>query len=202
MDLLQGTATAEGTDTLTSIEGVFGSRFADTLRGNDAANMLFGGAGNDNLQGLGGDDYLLPDLGDDVVDGGEGAFDVVDFFFSPTGVNASLTMSASSGEGTDTIAGVEGVFGSNFDDILEGSAARDIVVGGIGDDLLRGQAGNDDLDGGPDTDFADGGPGTDSCKDNEDGTSCEDQASPPTQPLLSKARSIGRVAKRSNKRSN
>gem|GEM_PF-5672610 len=59
-------------DTLTGIENLTGSAFADTLTGDGNGNILFGGAGDDALQGLGGDDTLNGGDGSDVFTFGEG----------------------------------------------------------------------------------------------------------------------------------
>jgi Ca2+-binding RTX toxin-like protein len=54
-----------GADTLTSIEGVYGSEFADTIRGDAGVNELFGNAGNDVLIGGGGQDLTVGNAGAD-----------------------------------------------------------------------------------------------------------------------------------------
>jgi len=59
-------------DSLTSIENVTGSAFADTLVGSSSANTLNGGAGNDTLTGNGGADAF-------VVATGGGSDTVTDF---------------------------------------------------------------------------------------------------------------------------
>jgi uncharacterized repeat protein (TIGR01451 family) len=76
VDLAGDTAT-DGfgdTDTLTSVGGggVYGSDFADVLRGSDRVNRLFGGPGDDVLSGLGGNDQLKGAAGDDTLHGGAG----------------------------------------------------------------------------------------------------------------------------------
>jgi Ca2+-binding RTX toxin-like protein len=70
VDLLAGTASGGGTGgagsaTLTSIENVNGSAFADTITGNAAANFLFGFDGNDTLDGGAGNDRLEGGAGND-----------------------------------------------------------------------------------------------------------------------------------------
>ncbi|MFC3792578.1 Calx-beta domain-containing protein [Sphingobium agri] len=68
-------------DTLTGIELVQGSAFADTITGSAGDDVLYGGdgndtirggAGNDHLLGGAGDDYLDAEAGDDFLDGGAG----------------------------------------------------------------------------------------------------------------------------------
>ncbi len=72
VDLSRGRATGEGRDALSAVENVTGSRFADTLTGNAAANTLSGGPGNDRIFGRAGADTLLGGPGFDVLDGGTG----------------------------------------------------------------------------------------------------------------------------------
>jgi len=167
---------ADGNDVLTSIEGVLGSAFGDTLTG---------GAGDDLLTGGGGDDGLT---------GGEGS-DTADYHSASGAVSVNLAQGVASGaDGSDTLAGIENVIGSAFadtlvggrgggtlsglggddrlsaganggtllggdgDDVLEslsgtsntldGGAGDDVITGGNGGDRLIGGAGNDTLDGG------------------------------------------------------
>ena len=61
-----------GTDSLSGIENVIGSAFADVLTGNLLANRLDGAAGNDRLVGGQGDDVVIGGLGNDALDGGIG----------------------------------------------------------------------------------------------------------------------------------
>jgi Ca2+-binding RTX toxin-like protein len=69
VDLAQGTASgALGDDGLTGIENVWGSSYDDSLTGDDGANFLRAGHGDDHLDGAGGDDEL---------DGGAGADECV-----------------------------------------------------------------------------------------------------------------------------
>ena len=58
-------------DFLVLIDGLIGSAFNDTLRGNSSGNDLDGGKGNDTLAGGGGEDTLRGEAGNDVLDGGE-----------------------------------------------------------------------------------------------------------------------------------
>jgi Ca2+-binding RTX toxin-like protein len=155
VDLVTGTATGEGSDTLTGIEDIEGSRFDDTLTADDGWN------------------YLYPGDGNDIVDGGGGIQDRVDFYFSANGVTVDLTAGTATGEGTDTLTGIEEVFGSQHDDTITGDAGPNTLYGGPGDDVVSGAAGDDTLNGGDGTDTLDGGDGTDICSSGETTSNCE-----------------------------
>jgi Ca2+-binding RTX toxin-like protein len=84
----------------------------------------------------------------------------------------SGTSTAPSNDADDTLTNIEGVIGSKFSDILDGSAATislkilgndgdDIITGGSGADYIEGGDGNDMLDGGEGADVIDGGIGSD-----------------------------------------
>jgi Ca2+-binding RTX toxin-like protein len=94
-DLRTGVATGQGTDTLISIERLFGSAEDDHLSGNSQANRLEGFGGDDVILGRGGDDRLTDDwtgsgndrlfggLGEDRLSGGDGS----DFLRGGTGAD-------------------------------------------------------------------------------------------------------------------
>lgn len=92
--------------------------------GNDLANRIIGGIGNDVLHGLGGDDLIQGGSGDDIIFGDVG--------------NDSLHGDA----GADTLWGGAG------NDTLMGGDGADVLNGGAGDDLILGGAGNDKMWGG------------------------------------------------------
>jgi Ca2+-binding RTX toxin-like protein len=72
-DLATHTASGgDGSDTLTSVEGVSGSSFADTLVGDGKPNELFGNEGNDTLSAGGGADFVGGGAGTDSIQGGAG----------------------------------------------------------------------------------------------------------------------------------
>lgn len=58
-------------DTLSRIENLLGSRFDDTLIGDDEENIFVGGAGDDTLLGDKGKDTLVGGRGDDSLFGGD-----------------------------------------------------------------------------------------------------------------------------------
>ena len=97
--------------------------------GNALDNVITGNSGNNILAGLGGADELI---------GGGGTGDTATYAISGAGVNVSLTTGTGSGgdaEG-DTLAEIEQLIGSNFNDTLEGNAAANVLVGGAGADTL------------------------------------------------------------------
>jgi uncharacterized delta-60 repeat protein len=166
-----------GTDTLISIENIYGSMHNDTLTGDVNANRLDGGvAGDDNLSGGDSNDTLIGGSGLDTLDGGNGTADVADYSadanvnFDRLGVVVNLSdvtadgpwqgvgftvLSGRAQDGwgnTDTLSNIEDVTGSAYNDFIVGSTAVNLLNGGAGSDLLAGGAGNDTLDGGNDTD--------------------------------------------------
>jgi len=61
-----------GLDTLTGVESIRGSGYADSIVGDGSGNTLVGGGGDDALTGRGGDDTLAGGPGDDTLTGGRG----------------------------------------------------------------------------------------------------------------------------------
>jgi Ca2+-binding RTX toxin-like protein len=84
-------------DTLYDIEGLAGSKQADTLIGNsvdnwisgdDGNDYLMGLAGNDTLKGGGGHDSLVGGTGKDIMEGGDGIDSFVFQSLADSGTNA------------------------------------------------------------------------------------------------------------------
>ncbi len=170
-----------GTDTLVSIENVYGSAYNDTLIGDAKDNMLVGDAGNDTISGGKGNDTLWGDAGNDVLDGGDGddymvggegddvikggaGNDWASYENAKAGVKVDLTKTTiqdTVGAGKDTITGVENLYGSKFDDVLTGDAKDNYLWGSDGNDKLYGGAGDDHLSGGAGVNYIDGGDGFD-----------------------------------------
>ncbi len=174
-------AGADGSDNLIGIENVIGSEFDDVIFGDDGPNELTGLGGHDNLfsfggddlidggdghdflrAGLGadsllggdGDDFLNGQAGDDLLDGGAG-FDRVSYF---TGAVAAVTVDLNiqgvaqdTGQGIDTLIGIEHASGTAFADTL---------IGNGGDNWLWGISGNDNVSGGGGNDLVEAGAGT------------------------------------------
>ncbi len=85
VDLVAGTADGNasvGHDTIQGgVVGVYGTEFADTIKGNAQADRLWGNGGNDTLTGRGGDDHLTGGTGNDafVFSLGDGHDIIADF---------------------------------------------------------------------------------------------------------------------------
>ncbi|NDC64400.1 MAG: calcium-binding protein, partial [Planctomycetia bacterium] len=92
VDLGKGSATGDGTDSLTSIENVVGGSGDDEIAGDVHDNTLAGGPGNDRLVGAGGNDRLDGQDGSDTLIGGSGA----DVLIGGPGDNKCSSGSASS----------------------------------------------------------------------------------------------------------
>jgi Ca2+-binding RTX toxin-like protein len=149
--------TGDGNDTVTTIENVIGGPLGDTLTGDGANNVLDGGPGNDALAGGDGADTLIGAAGDDGIAGGNGE-DIASYTSAPSFVVVDLSNAAAQntmGAGTDTLATVEDVTGSAFDDVLGGDSVANVLRGAAGDDQLFATAGGDTLDGGANEDLAD-----------------------------------------------
>uniref|UniRef100_UPI003137A132 cadherin-like domain-containing protein n=1 Tax=Ferrovibrio terrae TaxID=2594003 RepID=UPI003137A132 len=160
-------------DTLTGIENVSGSDYADTLtgdansnvlNGNNGADILNGGGGadillggdaNDTLNGEDGDDQLNGGVGADVLNGGMGS-DTGNYGASSAAVTVSLATSTGTGGDAqgDTLTGIENLLGSAYSDTLTGDGNANILNGDDGNDTLRGGAGADVLIGGAGVDTA------------------------------------------------
>lgn len=147
-DLIKGTARADvivgrgGGDTIKGVGGgdrICGGTGSDKLIGGAGADGLVGDAGNDVMSGGGGNDLFLGVAGNDTFSGGTGISDVVSFFFASAGVQADLTAgTATGGEGTDTLSGIEDLEGSHFDDTLTGDAGWNFFYPGGGNDTVVG----------------------------------------------------------------
>ncbi len=164
VDLSTGIATglhAEG-DSLSGIENLVGTIYADLLTGDENDNVLDGKSGIDTILGNGGNDVIYLDnkaelaLADDGSgidtliydqDGGtsttyhldDGNFE--NFVFTDNNHHAiyggSADNSISAGRGNNRLYGEDG------NDILDGGDGNDRLYGGNGDDTLIGGIGSD-----------------------------------------------------------
>jgi Ca2+-binding RTX toxin-like protein len=181
VNLVTGTLTGNGSDTLTNISGSQGSPGDDVMIGDDLDNdfvVLIEGV--DTVDAGGGDDIVDGGDGTDDLDGGTGT-DVLGHLDSSGGMTIDLGAGTTS-QG-DTFANFEDVIGTFFDDTITGNAGPNTIEGVDGADTISGLGGDDILFGGwsdgfddGSVDSADGGDGTDQC-DAETETNCE--ADPP-----------------------
>ncbi len=159
-------------DFLSTLAGVTTDGPVDVDAG--AADVIYGGSGDDWIYARGGDDFVNGGSGDDKISGGAGA----DILVGGTGNDVlmgdkgNLTTGA---DGDDYLDGGEGddtLWGSGGADILIGGDGLDTLLGGEGDDLLWGGRGNDILAGGPgkDTYIYHRGDGVDAVQDPDIGT--------------------------------
>lgn len=165
----------EGTDTVqSSITYMLGDNFENltltsaaliNATGNTLDNWLLGNSAANTLTGGAGDDTLAGGAGADELDGGTG-FDFVDYADSGPGLQVDMRSPDDAWNlgdaANDTFISIEGVIGSNYDDLLLSGYSSSAVYGGAGNDSLEGNDGNDTLDGGEGDDALEGGYGNDS----------------------------------------
>ena len=155
VDLSTGIASEDGfgsVDTLTDIEQLIGSDFADDLTAGTTTQSIDSAAGNDKIT-LG--------LGPIDVDGGAGS-DTVDYsvFSAANAISVQLdglnTVTVGvNGSDDQSLTSIENVTGSQGDDVITGDNSVNILDGGAGDDVLQGRSGDDSLIGGAGVDRAD-----------------------------------------------
>jgi Ca2+-binding RTX toxin-like protein len=134
-----------GNDTLAGIESLITGSGNDRLTGDSAANALTGGAGNDTLDGGAGNDTLT----------GGADTDTASYASAGAGVTVSLALTKAQntiGAGSDVLATIENLTGSDYNDILTGNTGANRIDGGAGNDVINGGSGLDTLDGGEGSD--------------------------------------------------
>ncbi len=184
IDLSEGTASGEGSDTLTGVNAVVGSDHDDQIIGTDGSDLFEGSPGNDS------------------INGGEGT-DVVIAFHALGGTEIDLDAGTMTGKFPGFVGGMFGFYDSDttltniddawgsldFPDEIIGDENNNKLVGMSGDDSLSGAGGDDHLDGMEGTDTANGGSGTDTCVGIEEAEACEEE-SPSVSRQVGKARWI------------
>jgi Ca2+-binding RTX toxin-like protein len=189
VNLLTGTATGgDGIDTLSELEGIIGSEFSDTLRGDNLVNTVLAGAGDDLVLLAGGKDYAEGGAGNDTLKGGTGADTLLGGSGADTINGQGGNDNIAGGLGDDTLAGNGGfdlvnysktvsavnvdlaagtATGGDGTDTLSGfegiigSAYADVLSGNTGKNTIRAGAGNDTLKGLAGSDKLFGGNGAD-----------------------------------------
>lgn len=154
----------------------------DLIIGTNAANVINGTAGDDDLQGRGsgdtlnglaGADRLLGEGGNDTLNGGAGADTMSGGLGNDTYVvdDGGDIVIENAGEGTDTVQSAIGyVLGANVENLTltgaalidaTGNALDNALTGNAAANVLMGEAGNDTLNGGGAADAMFGGAGND-----------------------------------------
>jgi Ca2+-binding RTX toxin-like protein len=135
---------SSGSDTLTSIERLIGSAYADKLTGNTGANSLSGAAGNDTLDGGAGidtmsggdgsDTYYVRDIGDLVSETNAvtstGGTDHVHSYL------AAYTLTANVENGRILATGAANLTGNTLNNVLYAGAGNNVLDGGSGTDTV------------------------------------------------------------------
>lgn len=159
---VNATAAGLGIDSLKQIEGIYGTAFNDTY---DASAFWFGDTGGVNIFRGGG--------GNDIIIGNTKAFEqpdpfpdgvgrtIIDYSDATAGMTINLTLGKVDGShasvGIDTFSGgINGIIGTNYDDVLIGGQAdRNRTA------FETNSARFETFDGGKGNDFIDGGSGFD-----------------------------------------
>lgn len=127
INLVLGFATGAGNDVISGFENIIAADMSDILIGDAGDNILTGRGGGDGLEG--------------------GGFDTASYAGSTSAVTVNLGTGAASGGHAqgDVLDSIEGLIGSDHDDVLSGSDGDDRIEGGLGDDLMDGGDGTDTL---------------------------------------------------------
>lgn len=134
VDLAITTAQAtggSGSDTLTGIEGLVGSKHNDVLKGNANANVLDGGLGADTLIGRGGNDTYVVDNSGDVVKEVSGAGQDLAYSYL-----ASYTLGANVENGRILSTGAANLTGNGLNNTLYAGSGNNVLDGGTGNDTV------------------------------------------------------------------
>ena len=167
----------------TELSAVVGGKTGSDLTGTDGNDKIFGSLSGDNqLDGRGGNDWMVSYSGDDQIQGGDGDDTINSGWGDDTLDGGDGDDLMDGGQGDDTMSGGDGddamygdddkplKFNSYGDDLMDGGDGDDMIFGQNGEDTLIGGAGDDTLDGGNDNDILSGGSGSDVFVfDNHDG---------------------------------
>ncbi len=128
-------------DSLTHIENIRGSKFADVLIGDSKNNVITPGLGNDTVNGESGDDIIVASStadGADNINGGAGV-DTMTYAARHGNLHISLNKKANDGakgEHDFIHKDVENVIGGSGNDTISGDSANNVLNGGPGKNTL------------------------------------------------------------------
>jgi Ca2+-binding RTX toxin-like protein len=160
IDLQYNTDYVKPVTTRTLTVAIYGYGGVDTIKGSpETSNVyvekLWGGLGDDTIEGRAGADDLYGQEGVDTLRGGDGDDDIV------------------GGADSDTCYGDAGndyIWGDGGIDTLWGGSGDDFMYGGSDADVLRGEGGVDTMHGGAEADIMYGGSEADTLCGDEDGS--------------------------------
>jgi Ca2+-binding RTX toxin-like protein len=164
IDTINGTGNVDTIFGLADNDLIFGNGGGDTIDGGDGDDRISGGLGDDVITGglgrdlIGGDDgndtldggtiianelaggagddtYLVRTIGDSVLEGVNGGFDVVQSFVN--GFNLPANVENLTFTGTGNFVGQ----GNALDNFIQGGSGRDSLSGGDGNDQINGSTG-------------------------------------------------------------
>ena len=161
-DSISGGGGADRIDGGTENDTLNGGSGDDSVTGGNGSDLVQGGDGNDTVDGGGGDntDVLRGGPGNDTIIGqqsGQASPDEVDYSQAGAAVNVDLAAGKATGEGNDTLQGIDWVAGSGFNDVITGNGDTNVINGGLGNDRINGGPGGDLLSGDGGDDVVDGG---------------------------------------------
>lgn len=136
--VIEKASAGSGNDTVT------GNDADNILRGGASADFVSGGAGNDRVVGQGGNDKLMGDAGNDLISGNGGRDRI------------------NGGDGMDTVwagGGSDLVYGDDGNDEIGAGGGNDTVWANEGDDVIYGTSGKNKLGGGQGDDLVWAGDG-------------------------------------------
>lgn len=175
-NLMTGTVTGQGNDTLSQVSRLIGSEGNDTIYGGNFASTIDGSFGNDVLY-VGGSTTVLATMGNDTVHGGMSTqastnritgtasttltYEDLGPTFAVYANLASNWVDEYNGGvrlASDTLfsPGIRSFIGSNGNDTILGSSHGSTLVGGGGNDYINAGGGGDSLVGGDGNDTLEG----------------------------------------------
>ncbi len=146
LNIPEGEEQGSPKDIFDHIEAVTGTDNGDIVLGDNVANFIDGGAGDDTLEGGSGNDTIVGGFDNDEIYGDNGD----DSILGIAGENEIY-----GGAGNDSI------YGGVNNDYIGGEDGNDVILGNDGDDAIWGDDGDDTLIGGAGNDNIDGSTGTD-----------------------------------------
>jgi Ca2+-binding RTX toxin-like protein len=149
VDVPAGTATGNGNDVFSGVEGFSGSEFNDTFIDDTTTDTVYYGEGGDDLFNQGASPPAVSD--DDAFSGGDGR-DHLDYGARTNDLDVNLDVNAvlagpqngESGESDDIVEeDIEDLTGGSGDDSLDGNENNNVITDGDGNDTVGGDEGND-----------------------------------------------------------